>query len=170
MSTRRRGVPPPKPGLTGYNFTLLDELQASPDQPMPAADAARRVAEVRRNLDALAHGTQPDKVNWRLVALAGNILEVMRELDMIQDPDDLLLDSFGVLRAVAEHATQHGVPPRLVGTEIAIVDGMVQAFEDVLKEMPHRSVIRAMRETDKRMRVLRPTDYDANPNKRRRKT
>jgi hypothetical protein len=167
MSTRRRGVPPPKPGLTGYNFTLLDELRASPDHPMPERDAARRVAEVRKNLDALAHGTQPDKVNWRLVALAGNILEVMRELDMINDPDDLLADSFGVLRSVAEYATQHGVPPRLVGAEIAIVDGMVQAFADALAGLPHRTVIRAMRETDKRMRVLRPTDYDANPNKRR---
>lgn len=166
MSTKRKGVPPPR-GAARDAFTLLDELQASPTEPMPTADAARRVSEARKNFRILVDAAEPHKVNWQVVTMVSNVLEVMRELDMIQDPEGLLHDSYLTMCAVSEHANEHGVPPRLVGAEITTVEGMINAFEHVLAAVPHRDVIRAMRELDKRLRVLKRTDYDANPAKRK---
>lgn len=166
MSTRRRGVPNAPTG--GYAFTLLDELRASPTEPLPAAQRQARVKDARFNLDQLAHGAAPSRYNWKVLATVGNIFEVMLELELVQDPEKLLWRAQNVLKSAAEHAIEHDVLPRLVGVEIEVIASLINAYEEVLEVLPHRDLIRVLRETDKRMRVRRPGDFDANPAKRKR--
>lgn len=161
MSTRRK-VPKP----AGSSLSLVDEMIASPTAPMPAEDARQRVAAAREHLDALQHAAEPTVMNWRVCAMVGNVIEVMLGLGLVQDDEGLLANAQRVLRAASEHAIAHNVPPRLVGAEVQHVAALVDAFEQVLAEVPHRAMVRVFRETDVLMRRLnqgqrRPGDYVA---------
>lgn len=168
MSTRRRGTPPPRK-LGEAQLTLFDELAASPTVPMPKAFAEARLKDARKHLEYLAVGDDPTRYHWVVVATVGNVIEVMVELGMIQDPGGLLQDAQQVLKDCADYALDHGVPPRLVGAEVHAIEALLDAYADVMAALPHRDFIRAIRETDKRARgQKRPGDYDANPAKRKR--
>lgn len=167
MSTRRRGLPPlPKDRPT---FTLFDEMAASPTDPMPAGFAEARLKDARSHLEYMITGDDPTRYHWKVIATVGNIIEVMDELGMTTDAHGLLQDAQQVLKDVADYSIEHGTPPRLVGAEITAIETLLDAYADVMATMPHRDFIRAVRETDKRMRAPRPSDYDANPAKRRKK-
>jgi hypothetical protein len=165
MSTRRRGVP--HNPAAGYAFTLLDEIRASKTDPLPLAQRQARVKDARDNLAMLTHGAEPSRFHWRVLATVGNIFEVMLELEMVNDPEGLLWKAQNTLKAAAEYSIEHGVAPRLVGEEAETIASLINAYEEVMAVISHREFIRVLRETDKRMRVLRPGDYNANPAKRR---
>lgn len=167
MSTRRRGLPP-LPKDRAY-LTLFDELAASPTNPMPPEFAEARLKDARAHLDELASGHDPTRYHWKVLATCGNVIETMAELKLIEDPGGLLQDAQQVLKDSADYAVEHGVPPRLVGQEVHAIDALLDAYADIMAAMPHRDFIRAVRETDKRMRAPRPGDYDANPAKRKKK-
>lgn len=152
MSTRRKKIPLPRPG---ESFTLVDEMMASPVRPMPAADAADRVRDARSHLASLTHGAEPTTMDWKVCATVGNLIEIMLEFGLIQDDDGLLANAQRVLKDVAEHAITHNVAPRLVGAEVQFVEAIVDAYEHVLAELPHRTMLRVFRETDKRMRMVK---------------
>jgi hypothetical protein len=161
MSTRRK-VPKP----AGTSLSLVDEMLASPVHPLPPADAAERVRAAREHLEQLQHAAEPTVMNWRVCAMVGNVIEVMLTMQLIDDPDRVLANAQGVLRAASEHALAHDVPPRLVGVEASAISDLIDAFEHVLAEVPHRTMIRVFRETDVLMRRLnagqrRPGDYVA---------
>lgn len=164
MSTKRKGSPaPPKPG---ESLTLVDEMLASPTEPMPAADAATRVAVARLHLERLQTMPSPGVMDWRVCAMVGNVIEVMIEFDLAQDPDGLLQDAQAALLEASERALTKGAPLRFTGRGLTAVTWLVDAFEALLAEAPHRTMVRVFRETDKRMRALsqgrrRPGDYIA---------
>lgn len=162
MSTRRKRLPPPS--RPGDMFTLMDEMLASPVNPMPVEDAAQRVAAALLHLERLATEPEPSVMDWRVCAMVGNFMEVLLELGIAQDPDGLLDDAFAELRAAAERNLRAGKTIRLTGTGLVKVRALIRDFGDILAEAPHRTMIRAFRETDKRVRSLdrggaRPTDY-----------
>lgn len=168
MSTRRKRTPPV--GRPGDMYTLMDEMLASPTAPMPASDAASRVAAALHHLERLATEPTPGVMDWRVCAMIGNVMEVMLELGLAQDPDGLLVDAFAELRAAAERNLRAGKTIRLSGTGLVKVRGLIRDFGDILEQAPHRTMIRVFRETDKRVRSLdrggvRPTDYVAQINR-----
>jgi hypothetical protein len=157
--TRRRKTPAPKDA-----YTLVDELMASPTAPMSAADAAVRVNAARRALEHIQTADKPAVMDWRTCAMVGNVIEVMLERGSAQDPDGLLADAQRALRQASERAIREGVPIRLTGPGLTAVTWMIDSFEEMLAVAPHRMMIRAFRETDKRIRELdrgarRPGDY-----------
>jgi hypothetical protein len=158
MSTRRRNIPG-----GDFAFSLFDEIRASPEHPMPAAERERNVTGARRHLEQLAYGAAPSRLNWKVLATIGNFFQTMLTLDLVKGEDGLLEHAKAVLYSASQHADKHGVPLRLVGVEVAIMENLLQAYDNVLAALPHRDFIRVCRETDKRMRVQRPGDYDANP-------
>jgi hypothetical protein len=161
MSTRRK-VPKP----TGTSFTLAEQLMASPVHPLPVADAAERVRVAREHLERLQYAAEPAVMDWRVCAMVGNVIEVMLGMGLLRDDERVLANAQGVLRAASEHALANDVRPRLVGVEAEHVRALIDAFEQVLAEVPHRTMIRVFRETDVLMRRLnagqrRPGDYVA---------
>lgn len=162
MSTRRKNSPPP--ARPGEAYTLVDEMLASPDHPMPPADAAERAGAARAALEDLQTAGNPAVMSWRVCAMVGNLIETMLELGFIDDPTGLLPEAQEALRGAAERALARQVPIRFTGQALAAVTWMIDGFEDVLTATPHRKMIRAFRETSKRMVMLdrgarRPTDY-----------
>jgi hypothetical protein len=147
-------------------FTLMDEMLASPTEPMPADDAASRVAAALHHLERLATEPAPNVMEWRVCAMVGNFMEVLLELGIAQDPDGLLVDAFAALRAAAERNLRAGKTIRLTGPGLVAIRGLIRDFAEILEQAPHRTIIRAFRETDKRVRSLdrggrRPSDYVA---------
>jgi hypothetical protein len=160
MSTRRRNAPD-----GDFAFSLLDEIRASPEHPMPDGERQVNVQAARQHLGQLAYGAAPSRLNWKVLSTIGNFFQTMLTLGMIQDEDGLLDHAKAVLFTASKHAVEHGTMLRLVGAEVAIMENMLEAYDEVLAALPHRDAIRVFRETDKRMRVRRPGDYDANPEK-----
>jgi hypothetical protein len=163
MSTRRKT---PRLARPGEVLTLVDEMMASPVNPMPEADAADRVAVARLHLANIQTAPVPTVMDWRVCAMVGNVVEVMIELGYIDDPDDLLMDGQAALKDAAERALERTGVIRFTGDELRVVGELIDGFADILGYLPHRKVIRAFRETDKRMRALdagqrRPADYVA---------
>lgn len=163
MSTRRKTPKPPRPG---ESFTLVDEMMASPTAPMPAADAADRVSVARQHLAEIQTAPAPTVMDWRVCAMVGNVVEVMLELGYIDDPDGLLMDGQAALRYAAERALDRTGVIRFTGDELRAVAELIDGYADILGFLAHRKVIRAFRETEKRMRALdagqrRPGDYVA---------
>jgi hypothetical protein len=162
MSTRRRNTP--HPNDMGMHYTLLDELRASPTEPMPEATRRARMADIRKHFHELAYGLAPTRREWKVIAVVGNMFETMLRFKMVEDPHGILAAAQSVLIQVAEHALDNSVPVRLVGTEVAIIETLIDAYGDVLEALPHRDIIKVARETNIQMRK---PGYDANPAKRK---
>jgi hypothetical protein len=160
MSTRRRKAPD-----GDFAFSLLDEIRASPEHPMPAAKREDEMRAAQSHLANLAYGAVPTRQNWKVLTTVGNLFQTMLTFGLVKDEDGLLEHAKAVLYSASQHAAKHGVPLRLVGAEVAIMENLLLAYDEVLQALPHRDFVRVCRETDKRMRVQRPGDYDANPAK-----
>lgn len=136
MSTRRK----PRRFDAREMFTLTDVLLASPVHPMPLLDARQRHAATVHHLDQLAAAPAPTALDWRTVAMAGNVLEVLLAQDVIDDPEGVLADGFAAMRAAA-----HRDKIRFTGDELQAVRAMVRNWGDVLELAPHRTLLQAFR-------------------------
>lgn len=136
MSTRR------KPGRFNARemFTLAEVLMASPTNPMPAADARARYEATLHHLEQLAAAPEPSPLDWRTVAMAGNVLEALLAADVIDDPERVLADGFAAMRAAASRPKI-----RFTGDELQAVRAMVRNWGTVLEQCPHRMLLQAFR-------------------------
>lgn len=163
MSTRRKRTYRLDPR---DSFTMIDELMASPTEPMPAAMAADRVATAMRHFQQITTALAPTSLDWRCCAMIGNIMEVLLELEIVQDPDKLLQDAFQALRAAAGRNIAKGLAIRLDGPGMASVRTLIEQYGEILAAAPHRTIINAYRQTERRMVAmdagkLRAGDYMA---------
>lgn len=133
-------------------FTLAEVLTASPTEPMPAWDAQKRHADTARHFDNLAAAPEPTALDWRTVAMAGNVIEVLLERDILQDPDGLLAEAFAALRAAAYRARDLG-KIRLDGPGLVAVRAMVREWGEILAQCPHRTLLQAFREVYRRIQA-----------------
>lgn len=149
MSTKRNHKRPRVPD--GDRFTLVHELMASPVDPMPADEAAGRVRVAQHYLDELLTAPAPSVLAWRCCAMVGNVMEVLLELDIVQDPDVLLAEAFQALREAATRNVSTGAPIRLTGPGIVAVRTLFREYGEILAQLPHRTVINAYRQTERRL-------------------
>lgn len=140
MSTRRK----PARFDAREMFTLTDVLLASPTAPMPAADARTRHRATEHHLDRLAAAPDPSSLDWRTVAMAGNVLEVLLGQGIAQDPDGLLYQAFEAMRAAARRHAAGGAI-RFTGPELVAVRAMVRDWGEILEQCPHRTLLQAFR-------------------------
>jgi len=125
-------------------FTLAEMLIASPTGPMPAWDAQKRHADTLHHLEQLATAPAPTALDWRTVAMAGNVMEVLMDQGIVQDPDGLLYQAFEALRAAARRFSAGG-HIRCTGPELVAVRAMVRDWGEILEACPHRTLIQAFR-------------------------
>lgn len=125
-------------------FTLTDVMLASPTAPMPAADAKQRHAATLHHLEQLASAPEPGPLDWRTVAMAGNVLEVLVNQDVVDDPEGVLAEGFEAMRAAARRHREAG-KIRFTGDELTAVRAMVRNWGIVLDQCPHRTLLQAFR-------------------------
>jgi len=145
-------------------FTMMDELLASPDEPAPPEVHAGRIAAARSALVRMRSPETATITAWSLCCMVGNVLETMLQQGLAADPDGLLQDGFDALKRATQAARAPGDPVVLPAADFPSVEGMVEDWAAILLAAPARSVIRAFRATDRRIRDieagrLQPHDY-----------
>ena len=133
-----------------FTYTLWDELNASPDQPMPAEKRVHQLTRMWGGLAALETSSQPSVDDWRVCSDAVNLMETLVDMGQVQDPDGLVADCAKGL-ADAGARFQRGQGLRLDGAGIQALRAVLEDYAAVLDQLPHRTMVTCHRLTERRI-------------------
>ena len=95
MSKKRRKLPK----LTN-TYTVMNELLASPTEPLPLEKRTYQLTRMYEGLRALEMDADPKPEDWRCVSDAVNLMETLvREMRVCDDSSGLLQDAVEVLKS-----------------------------------------------------------------------
>ena len=158
-------------------YSMMDELLASDTQPMPERNRTYQLRRMADALHELMHAPQPGTNAWRVVSDAVNLLETLvqhgeapikdasgkviasywRDCDgdamEIRDNSGLLLDAITAMTKAGQRMFE-GHPLRLDGPGIAAVRAVLEDYQAALETLPHRTMVRCHRATEKRIREV----------------
>lgn len=175
MNTKRRK---PRAHQPRTYYTMIDELLASDSQPMPERNRTHQQRRMADALHELMHAPAPSTNAWRVVSDAVNLLETLvqhgeapvrdvatgkviashwRDCDgdpmEIADTSGLLQDAIAAM-AKAGQRMFDGHPLRLDGPGIAAVRAVLEDYQAALNTLPHRTMVRCHRATEKRVKAI----------------
>jgi hypothetical protein len=131
-------------------YSMLDELMASPTEPLSAEKRQHQLVRMFAALDNLVRAESPTKEDWRLCSGAVNMVESLIDMGICEDNSGLLMDAITAL-AKAGKRNLEGKPIRLDGQGLTAVRGILQDYADLLEIIPARVMIRCHRKTEKRI-------------------
>jgi hypothetical protein len=147
------------------HYTLLDEMLASPTQPLPQGQRVHHLSVMWQGLRALETSPHASPDDWRVCSDAVNLLETFTThnsghwLDcdgctvQITDQSGLLMDAITAL-AMAGKRHKAGQPLRLDGPGIQAVRAVLEDYAALLDALPHRTVLKAHRQTEGRIAAI----------------
>ena len=156
---KRKPKPRPK------HYTILDEMMASPTEPLPAAYRTHQLTRMYEGLNAMETAPAPTTDDWRVVSDAVNLMETLVvEMKVCEDAGGLLMDAITAL-AVAGKRNMAGGTIRMDGSGIQAVRAILSDYSDLLDVLSARTMIRCHRLTEKRLHDLldgrrRPHDVE----------
>jgi uncharacterized protein YyaL (SSP411 family) len=117
-----------------------------------------------QGLAAIETSPAPTTDDWRVCSDAVNLMETLVGQGVVSDDSGLLMDAVEAL-AVAGKRHLKGAPIRLDARGIQSVRAVLEDYAAVLDAVPARTVIRAHRATEKRIRDIlkgkrRPHDVE----------
>ena len=140
--------------LRPKRYTLIDEMMASPTEPLPKT---WRVGQLTKMYDALHQLEQAPKAtpnDWRLVSDAINLVETLVvEMKVCEDDSGLLMDAITAL-AMAGRQSKNGKSLRLDGEGIQAVRSILSDYAYLIDFLPARVMIRCHRLTEKRLHEI----------------
>lgn len=140
--------------LAPVTYTIMDELMAHKEHPMPEAHRIHQTRVMRQALHALETHDEPSATDWRIVSDCVNLMETLvREMKLCEDPGQLLDDAVAAMAYAGKRKFTHG-KIRLDGPGIAAVRDILTDYEAVLQQLPHRTVINCHRRTERRIRQI----------------
>ena len=147
-----------------YRYTLLDVLQASPTEPLPAAQRLHQLTRMYEGLRALETAPEPSTDDWRVCSDAVNLMETLVEMGAVEDSSGLLMDAITAL-ALAGKRHQAGHALRLDAPGINAVRSVLEDYAAVIEQLPARAMLQAHRLTEKRIHDIlqgrkRPHDVE----------
>lgn len=141
-------------------YTLVDELMASPTQPLEDFKRVHHLTAMWQGLAALETEAEPTKQDWRLCSDAVNMMETFTTTPAwrdctgaaveITDRDGLLMDAITAL-AMAGKRHRNGKPLRLDAAGIFAVRAILEDYAALLDVLPAREVVRCHRLTERRL-------------------
>ena len=134
-------------------YGLIDELMASPTEPAPAASRRHQLLVMLQGLANMEQAVQPTTNDWRVVSDAVNLMESLVDMGVVEDNSGLLMDA---VTAMAQAGRRHraGGQIRLDGPGIQAVRAVLEDYAAVLEAVPHRTIVRCHRNTEKRLREI----------------
>lgn len=134
-----------------HTYTLMDELMASAKNPLPERARLHQLTMMWQGLANIETGEDPNPNDWRLCSDAMNLMETfIREMKICEDTSGLLMDAITAL-AYAGKRHLEGKPLRLDGAGIHAVRSVLEDYAMMLDMLPHRTVVRCHRLTEKRI-------------------
>lgn len=135
-------------------YTLLDEMAASPTEPLPQAWRTHQLTKMYEGLNNLETGEDPQPNDWRLVSDAVNLVETLVvEMKVCEDANGLLMDAITAL-AKAGKRSKAGQRLRLDGEGIVAVRSILRDYAELLDVLPARTMVRCHRLTEKRLHEI----------------
>ena len=136
-------------------YTLVDEIVASPVTPLPADFKRHQLTRMWGGLVALETAPAPSNDDWRVVSDAVNLMETsIRDMQICQDPGNLLNDAVHALAMAGKRKVDDGKALRLDGPGIQATRAILEDYAALLDVLPHRTVVRCHRITERRMRKV----------------
>lgn len=135
-------------------YTLMDELMASPDKPLPLAKQQAHLVPMHDGLRALMRDEAPSNDHWRALSDSINMMETLVELGICEDASGLLPDA---VQAMAEAGTRHlrdGVALRLSGAGMDAVRAVLEDYDALVPVLPERVMVRCHRHTELRIQMI----------------
>jgi hypothetical protein len=135
-------------------YTLLDELTASPTDPLPSAWRIHQLTKMYDSLHQIEQGESPTPDDWRICSDAVNLVETMVvEMKVCEDNSGLLMDAITAM-AMAGRRNLAGAAIRLDGAGIQAVRAILEDYAALLDVLSARTMIRCHRLTEKRLHDL----------------
>ena len=130
-------------------YTMMEELLASPVDPLPIEKRMFQLEIMWQGLENLQKSPKPTQDDWGVVADAINMMEALRDLGVVEDPDKAL-DEAKEAMGKAGIRSLGGENIRLNGPAINLICGILQDYCDALEALPARTMIKAHRYAEKR--------------------
>lgn len=145
-------------------YTLMDELMASPTKPVPPEKTRHQLTRMHSGLESLERGESPNNDDWRVLSDAVNLVETLIEMGEVADAQGLHKDAMAAL-AMAGKRHLEGKPLRLDGEGIKALRALLTDYAEVLAVLPERTMVRCHRRTEKRIHEIlvgkrRPHDVE----------
>lgn len=135
-------------------YTLLDELNASPTEPLPEAWRVSQLTKMYEGLNQLEQAQEPTNDDWRVCSDAVNLIETLiLEMKVCEDNSGLLMDAITAL-AMAGKRSKEGKGLRLDGAGIVAVRSILSDYSDLINILPARVMVRCHRLTEKRIQDI----------------
>jgi len=154
-----------RPAQRPKHYTLMDELTASPTEPLPAEYRRHQLTRMYDGLAAMEKAPSPTTDDWRVVSDAVNLMETLTvtnngwwmgcdgEPVQITDASGLLMDAVTAL-AMAGRRNLAGSVIRLDGAGIQAVRAVLEDYAALIDALSARVMIRCHRLTEKRLHEL----------------
>jgi hypothetical protein len=143
-----------RPAQREKRYTLLDEMAASPTEPLPLSWKTYQLTRMYEGLAAMEKAPSPTTDDWRVVSDAVNLMETLIEtMQVCEDSSGLLMDAITAMAHAGRRNTAGGAI-RLDGAGIQAVRAVLEDYAALLDVLPARAMIRCHRLTEKRLHEL----------------
>jgi len=135
-------------------YTIMDEMMASPTEPLPVAHRTHQLTRMYEGLAAMEKAPSPTTDDWRVVSDAVNLMETLIEtMQVCEDSSGLLMDAITAMAHAGRRNTAGGAI-RLDGAGIQAVRAVLEDYAALLDVLPARVMIRCHRLTEKRLHEM----------------
>lgn len=145
-------------------YTLLDEMTASPTQPLPEATRTSQLTRMWAGLAAIEKAAEPTTDDWRVCSDAVNLMETLVDMYVVEDSSGLLQDAITALAMAGKRHTA-GNAIRLDAKGIQAIRAVLEDYASVIEQVSARTMIHCHRLTERRIREIllgrkRPHDIE----------
>lgn len=143
-----------RPAQMPKHYTIMDEMMASPTEPLPSEYRLHQLTRMYEGLSAMEQAQNPTTDDWRVVSDAVNLMETLIEtMKVCEDGSGLLMDAITALALVGKRNMAVGAI-RLDGAGIQAIRAILEDYAALIDVLPARTIIRCHRLTEKRLHDL----------------
>lgn len=136
-----------------HTYTLLDEMFASPVEPLNVTKRTHQLTRMYEGLRALETAPDPSTDDWRVCSDAVNMIETLVNMGEVEDSSGLLNDAIAALAMAGKRHMTVGVI-RLDAPGIKAVRSVLEDYAIVIETLSARTMIHAHRQTEKRIHEI----------------
>ena len=134
-------------------YSMLDAMMASPTEPLPIEKRMVQLSAMWKGMENLQKADKPTVRDWEVVADAINMMEALRDIGAVEDPDHALEDAIEAM-GKAGYRSLSGANIRLDGPSINLMRGILEDYCEALNALPARTIISAHRYAEKRIQAM----------------
>lgn len=136
-----------------YTYTLMDELTASPNEPLPADFRRHQITRMIGGLANIERAPEPTTDDWRVCSDSVNLMETLVEMGVCEDASGLLSDAVTALAMAGKRHRTTGTI-RLDAPGIQAVRAVLEDYAAIIDQLPARTMVRFHRLTERRIHQI----------------